>query len=251
MKFTDTMLERYANELGVATKHAFLTEAGRRTLSREKLSEWLTQDRVYALSGYPKFVAGCISRLQLQSAQDQRTHKDLLGLFAFALSNIDREVDFFDSLGPKYDLDLEFRPPPPSSSSSSSSSASLQGSLVKPTTRAYVDLLVATGVNASIDEQLVLLWGMEKIYLAAWTHAKSQTPCSSSTDINRDDRDLVSRALDELIRNWTMPEFVDFVARIEREVDKLQLEPGTEAWQRCEEMFKYNLLLEQQFWPEM
>jgi hypothetical protein len=105
-----------------------------------------------------------------------------------------------------------------------------------------------------------------KIYLLAWTHAKSQTASS-----NVDQDSSVVKALKELIENWTMPEFVQFVDRIEKEVEKLDLKEGSEAWDRCEEvsfsssiladpesdyfsylqMFKYNLLLEQQFWPEL
>lgn len=44
------------------------------------------------------------------------------------------------------------------------------------------------------------------------------------------------KALKELINNWTMEEFVEFVDRIEKEVDKLDLQEGTEIWQRCEEV---------------
>lgn len=33
-----------------------------------------------------------------------------------------------------------------------------------------------------------------------------------------------------------MEEFVGFVERIEKEVEKLDLQEGTEAWSRCEEV---------------
>lgn len=254
------MLERYHSEVGVAVNHPFLKAAGELTLEPDTLSEWLTQDRIYALCGYPKFIAALILALPLSSTRHQQASQSLLGLLSFALSNIDREVGFFDSLGPKYGLDLEYSEPRraeisnESTTSTSSSSrkalGKLQGSLVKPTTKAYVDLLIATGAeagkNGGLEEALVLLWGMEKIYLMAWTYAKSQVP---DPRIDHDNRTV--KALKELIDNWTMPEFVHFVERIESEVDKLNLEEGTEAWSGCEEMFKYNLLLEQQFWPDM
>jgi len=38
-----------------------------------------------------------------------------------------------------------------------------------------------------------------------------------------------------LIHNWTQPEFVEFVERIENEVEKLDLQEGSEAWTRAEE----------------
>ncbi|GAA5925350.1 uncharacterized protein JCM15063_005002 [Sporobolomyces koalae] len=247
MGFTQTMLERYAQEIRVATEHPFLTAAGRRELDRDTLSAWLTQDRVYALCGYPKFIASLISALPLSTSSAQRRSQSLLGLFSFALSNIDREVAFFDALGPKYALDLDF---PPSAAANDPSVGKLQGARINPTTRAYVNLLIATGAeagrNGGLEEALVLLWGMEKIYLLAWNHAKAQRPMPGV-----DRNSPLSQALDELITNWTMDEFVGFVERIEREVEALNLEEGTEAWERCEEMFKYNLLLEQRFWPNI
>lgn len=156
-----------SSELSVAIEHPFLTAAGKHELGKDKLSEWLTQDRIYALCGYPKFIAQLILALPLSSTRAQRSSQSLLGLFSFALSNIDREVGFFDSLGPRYGLDLEFSPPPPLSSTNSISLGKLQGRLVKPTTKAYVDLLIATGAeagrNGDLAEALVLLWGMEKV----------------------------------------------------------------------------------------
>ncbi|GAA5835702.1 hypothetical protein JCM5353_000160 [Sporobolomyces roseus] len=241
MGFTQTMLDRYSDEIKVATQHPFLTAAGRLELEADKLSEWLTQDRIYALCGYPKFIASLICALPLSSTAAQRSSRELLSLFSFALANIAREVGFFDSLGPRFNLDLNFVAP---------SASKLQGGLVNPTTKAYVDLLIATGAeagkNGGLEEALVLLWGMEKIYLMAWTHAKSQHPPSSVREASP-----TVKALKDLIHNWTQPEFVEFVERIEIEVGALGLQEGSEAWTRAEEMFKYNLLLEQKFWPNM
>jgi len=70
----------------------------------------------------------------------------------------------------------------------------------------------------------------------AWTHAKSQIP---STSVDHDEPRV--QALQELISNWTMEEFVGFVERIEAEVEKLNLRQGTEAWDRCEEVKSYIL----------
>jgi len=65
----------------------------------------------------------------------------------------------------------------------------------------------------------------------AWTHAKSQHPPSSVREASP-----TVKALKELIHNWTQPEFVEFVERIEREVEKLDLQEGSEAWSRAEEV---------------
>ncbi|GAA5820316.1 hypothetical protein JCM11251_005570 [Rhodosporidiobolus azoricus] len=245
MSFTDVMLSRYADELKAATTHPFLVAAGKHELTSDKLSEWLTQDRAYALHGYPKFIAQLISALPLTSPSHQTASKSLLDLFSYSLANIAREVGFFDSLGPNYGLNLSFAPP------TTAAEGKLQGKRLKPLTKAYIDLLHATGAEAGrsgggIEEGLTLLWAMEKIYFDAWTHAASQT---QSSPIGTDKR--TSAALTELIDNWTNSEFADFVNRIKVEMDKLDLQEGSEAWERCEEIFKYTLWLEQRFWPDL
>jgi len=65
----------------------------------------------------------------------------------------------------------------------------------------------------------------------AWTHAKSQHPPSSVREASP-----TVKALKELIHNWTQPEFVEFVERIEIEVEALRLQEGSEAWTRAEEV---------------
>ncbi|GAA5864503.1 hypothetical protein JCM8547_005564 [Rhodosporidiobolus lusitaniae] len=247
MSFTSTMLSQYAEELKVATEHAFLTAAGKHDLDSKTLSSWLAQDRAYALHGYPKFIAGLISSLPLSSPSHQSSSQSLLSLFSYSLSNIHREVAFFDSLGPRFGLDLSIAPP----ATKTESAGKLVGKRLRPTTKAYVDLLIATGAEAGrngggVEEGLVLLWAMEKVYFTAWTHAASQT---KSSPLLTDEK--TSAALTELIDNWTNDEFAEFVDRIEKEVEKLELKEGSEEWERCEEVFKYTLWLEQRFWPEL
>ncbi|GAA5984707.1 hypothetical protein JCM11641_002158 [Rhodosporidiobolus odoratus] len=260
MTFTETIWARYTDELKVAIEHPFLAAAGKHEISREKLSEWLTQDRSYALKGYPKFIAQLILALPLSSPAQQTSAQSLLALFSYCLSNISREVGFFDSLGPKYNLDLSFSPP-------QGKDGKLQGKSLKPATKAYVDTLIATGAEASrngggVEEGMVLLWAMEKVSplqpvfsfalsepspeaTQAWSYASRQTVSPGKTD------EQTSAALVELIDNWTNQEFVDFNDNIEKELDKLDIQEGTEKWERCEEMFKYTLWLEQRFWPDM
>ncbi|BGP40263.1 hypothetical protein JCM10449v2_004221 [Rhodotorula kratochvilovae] len=241
--FCQTMLQRYSDEVRVATEHPFLAAAGRHELSSAKLSEWLTQDRCYALHGYPKFIAALISALPLSSPAHQRASQSTLALLSYALSNIHREVSFFDSLSPRFGLDLSFAP-------AAAQAGRLQGGLMRTETRAYVDLLVATGAEAGrngggMEEGLVLLWAMEKLYNQAWLFAATHTPSPSSTD------EKTSAALTELIDNWTNAEFAEFVAKCEAEVEKLGLKEGTPEWARAEEIFKYTLYLEQRFWPDL
>ncbi|GAA5984715.1 hypothetical protein JCM11641_002161 [Rhodosporidiobolus odoratus] len=243
MTFTEAIWARYADELKVAIENPFLAAAGKHELSREKLSEWLTQDRSYALLGYPKFIAQLILALPLSSPAQQTSSQSLLALFSYCLSNMSREVFFFDSLGPKYGLDLSRSPP-------EGTDGKLQGKSLKPATKAYIDTLLATGAEAGrngggVEEGMVLLWAMEKIYWQAWSYASRQTVTPGKTD------EQTSAALVELIDNWTNQEFVDFNDNIEEELDKLDIKEGTEKWERCEEVFKYTLWLEQRFWPDL
>ncbi|GAA5983146.1 hypothetical protein JCM10908_000172 [Rhodotorula pacifica] len=253
--FAQIMLDRYSDEVRLATEHPFLNAAGRRELTREKLSEWLTQDRFYALHGYPKFVASLIAALPLASPAHQTQAKDTLALLAYALTNIARETEFFDSLPPRFLVDLEADPSPEERDVRFKTNlGNLQGKMMRPTTRAYVDLLISTGAEAGrigggMEEGIVLLWTMEKLYNTAWRYAASLSPVPSSSRNPSDPR--TSAALDELIDNWTNEEFDEFVRECEREVDKLELQEGTEAWDRAEEIFKYVLYLEQRFWPDL
>ncbi|GAA5996622.1 uncharacterized protein JCM10292_003093 [Rhodotorula paludigena] len=239
--FCETMLTRYADEIRIATQHPFLAAAGKHELSSAKLSEWLTQDRMYALHG-----SSLISALPLSSPAHQTASQSTLSLLSYALSNIHREVGFFDSLSPRFGLDLATRP-----TAAAGGAGRLEGSLMRTETRAYVNLLIATGAEAGrngggMEEGLVLLWAMEKLYNQAWIFAASHKPTDPRTTDER-----TSAALAELIDNWTNDEFAEFVKRCEEAVEGLNLQEGTEEWIRAEEMFKYTLYLEQRFWPAL
>ncbi|KAL7412346.1 hypothetical protein BDY24DRAFT_392615 [Mrakia frigida] len=225
--FTKTMLERYDDEVTAATTSPFLTAAGKHELSKEILSEYLTQDKIYAFVGYPKFIANLISHLPLLTPT--ASTPSLLKLFSFALTNVARETSFFADTADNFGLTLS-QPP---------QSGAVFG-ILNSTTKAYVDFLTGT---EDLEEGLVLLWGMEQLYLKAWQHAKSQTPTSTTSD--------TSDALKLLIDNWTCEEFEIFVQDCVGAVEGLELVEGSERWKRCEEVWKYVLWLEVRFWPSV
>lgn len=83
------------------------------------------------------------------------------------MSNIHREVGFFDSLTPRFGIDLARRPTA-TATANAHGAGKLEGALMRTNTRAYVSLLVATGAEANrngggMEEGLVLLWTMEKV----------------------------------------------------------------------------------------
>lgn len=183
-----------------------------------------------------------------------------------------RETGFFDSLGPRFGLNLAHPVAP------TADGGAVQSSKLKPTTKAYVDSLIATGASGHLDEGLVFLWAMEKVcffiwfrlcgpededgtdvvlskspfcitvvehglitrpcmsltpvqlYNDSWIYASKQTPSPSPADAS------VASALTELIDNWTNAEFVDFVNKCQQQVDLLDLQEGSDAWARCEEV---------------
>lgn len=74
-----------------------------------------------------------------------------------ASSQVVRETGFFDSLGPRFGLDLAYPVTP------TVDGGAVQSAVLNPTTKAYVDTLIATGASGRLDEGLVLLWAMEKV----------------------------------------------------------------------------------------
>lgn len=69
-----------------------------------------------------------------------------------------------------------------------------------------------------------------QLYNDSWIYASKQTPSPSPADAS------VASALTELIDNWTNAEFVDFVNNCQQQVDLLDLQEGSDAWARCEEV---------------
>lgn len=59
---TEHLISLTPSSLKVATEHPFLLEAGKGTLSPDRLAAWLTQDRLYGLMGYTKLLGGLLQR---------------------------------------------------------------------------------------------------------------------------------------------------------------------------------------------
>lgn len=113
--------------------------------------------------------ASLISALPLASPPHQTKATETLALLAYALTNIARETEFFDSLPPRFLVDLEADPSPEERDVRFKTNlGNLQGKMMRPITRAFVDLLISTGAEAGridggMEEGIVLLWAMEKV----------------------------------------------------------------------------------------
>ncbi|KZO99277.1 heme oxygenase-like protein [Calocera viscosa TUFC12733] len=235
---TRHLISTFASAYDRATQHAFLKAAGERTLDKQTLSAWLTQDYIYT-RGYLKLVGLILSRY---TEAPITVRRQLIKLLSTGLSNVSEEQAFFLKQAEDHELDIRAVP--------AGVKAVLFGEvrpymLPLPETSAYVDFMVATGTQGTIEEALVLLWATEKCYLEAWTFASQR--------VKAENPGPAADALDKFIHNWSSPEFRAFVDEIGELVDQLQI-PLDKTDQRCEraEGVMYRVLyLEEMFWPRM
>lgn len=90
--------------------HPFLASAGKGTLSKTLLSQWLSQDRLYA-QGYIRFIGLLLTKIRLEThrpVQDRDASPDQAAadILIDALVNIRSELQFFDATAQEYGLDL-------------------------------------------------------------------------------------------------------------------------------------------------
>ncbi|KAK4871339.1 hypothetical protein LT330_000576 [Penicillium expansum] len=109
---TAYLLASTPNALKRATTHPFLASAGRGTLPKSQLSQWLSQDRLYAQS-YIRFIGLLLSKIRLptQNPTSPGPHlptpeHNAINVLIDALVNIRTELEFFEKTANDYGLDL-------------------------------------------------------------------------------------------------------------------------------------------------
>jgi thiaminase len=231
-----------AEQYTKATQNDFLRRAGQGKVPRDKLSQWLSQDRLYA-QAHCRFLGGLISRVQLPKEQgiDSSFEWRLITLLKGALEGILKELQFFEETARKYGLDLAY---------------DVQGGEFQPdsNTKEFIECFDGFGAEASsgphaLLQGLVVLWTTEKVYLDAWTFALEQEAKGVGAD-----HDLDGGALrKEFIPNWTSKAFNGFVKEIQECLDlfaKQKYSPK-EANALALKTWGQVLPLEVGFWPEM
>ncbi|KAI0370503.1 heme oxygenase-like protein [Pilatotrama ljubarskyi] len=213
-----------------ATEHAFLTAAGTGTLPLQLLSLYLSQDRIYAAHAYPRFLGQLLARVPFSSldapnSPEERFHSEIAGVLSDALQNVRREVEMFAEVERAYGLDFaQWRE--------------------RKATRDYSAEMARVGALGSFEEGLIFLWAMERVYLDAWGHVKmllqSVTPGAGHAVM----------AVQQLVENWTNPEFHKFVDTLGDIVDRLPIIPGSPAFLHAEGIWARVVELEEAFWPE-
>ncbi|EJF59569.1 heme oxygenase-like protein [Dichomitus squalens LYAD-421 SS1] len=213
-----------------ATEHAFLTAAGTGVLPAPLLSLYLSQDRIYAAHAYPRFLGHLLTHVPFSSlhapdSPEERFHSEVVGVLADALQNVQREVGLFADIEKKYTL------------------PSFAGWRERKATRDYTAELARVGAFGSFEDGLVFLWAMERVYLDAWTYAKSLLG-----NVQGEPSPAFS-AVKELVENWTSPEFVKFVDHLADLVNRLHIVPRSAAFIHAEEIWARVVELEEAFWP--
>ncbi|KAI0514784.1 heme oxygenase-like protein [Xylaria bambusicola] len=232
-----------------ATQAQFLRLAGQGRLSHQTLSEWLSQDRLYA-QAYVRFIGGLISRVMLPIEVDiagagAGLQWRLLTLLQGCLAGIMRELRFFEETAASYGLDLAATRPGEHTFGPNA------------TTKAYMELFDSFAVQSRGDsprtlfDGLVVLWATEKAYLTAWSYAQK----SSDSQNENWEKDLDGGALRKhFIPNWTSRPFQEFIEEIQGCLNayaesSLGEENEKARFSAAAAMVKKVLVLEEAFWP--
>lgn len=178
-----------------ATAAPFLTAVRNGTLPEPVLAGWLAQDAL--------FVADLLAFQARLLARAPRPAQPVLAGGCIALVD---ELDWFEQLATRRGLTLDVAP--------------------SVATLAYRALLQRLD-HAAYDDALAALWLLERVYLDAWTGARSDdTPCG----------------LLELVRHWTTPEFAGYVGALQRLADAVSAD---------EPLLVEVLQAEASFWPDL
>ena len=110
----------------------------------------------------------------------------------------------------------------------------IRGSQPSFTTHAYIQFLLATAQNASYEEAYTVLYAAERAYHDSWK-------------VVRDGLDRSSPWW-PFVENWAGPQFAEYVAYLEVELDKLASEAGPDRLHRMVEAFETTVRYEVAFW---
>ncbi|KAL2222986.1 putative transcription regulator [Thermoascus aurantiacus ATCC 26904] len=250
---TSLLLSTFTPVFERVITHPFLKLAGQGRISKQILSEWLSQDRLYA-QAYLRFIGLLLSKIVIPprnpdsaKLREPQTEERIFDVLVDALTNIQRELRFFEAVAVEFGLDLTALP------------REEEGWTVfgpNSVTRAYIDLFMSAGSpGASLLEGMCVLWATEYCYLRAWRYAKEQMERHGGEPSGKEDADGGALRL-RFIPNWTSPEFEDFVTRLRDVVDEMGgkikgAEEGERERGKCLGWWKQVLWAEERFWPEV
>lgn len=129
-----------------AISHPFLVSAASLSLPSDRLALYLFQDRIYAAQAYPRFIAQLITKIPLDDTIHAPLATRTLTLLVGCLTNVVREVAFFDTTARTYSLPVAH-----------------DYWRERRATRDYTAEMARIGALASLEDGLVFLWAMEKV----------------------------------------------------------------------------------------
>ncbi|TRW86258.1 TenA family transcriptional regulator [Mycolicibacterium sp. 018/SC-01/001] len=150
-----------------ATQHRFLDAVRDGSISAAAFDRWLAQDALFVTD-----------LLTFQARLLARAPRQAQNVLAGGCAALVAELDWFDAKAAERGLDMAVD--------------------ALPATLAYRELLGRLD-TAPADAALTALWAIEKVYLLAWSHARSdQSPFT------------------EFVEHWTVPEFAAYVEGLEQ-----------------------------------
>ncbi len=274
---TEHLLSTTQDEFREATQAPFLVAAAEGRLSKEILGRWLASDRLY-IHAYIRACAHLLSSIDLPPTvpEVEAPETKLVDWIVEALAAARTEERLFIDIAERYNLEVNLpvetlrqagfevaKVREDAKVLGLSMIQNLFGS-INPRGAAESAIVISASDGPADPIQLpwlegaIILWGTERVYLDAWSYAKSKQPMLSKGSEVREDAD--GGALrKEFIPNWTSLGFANFVVRlgsiIDTSVEKLIKTFGEEAkvaiLKRVEVKWKSLLAAEASFWPTL
>ncbi|PSN59841.1 heme oxygenase-like protein [Corynespora cassiicola Philippines] len=237
-----------------ATQSPFLRQAASGSVPKQKISNWLANDRLYML-GYIRLSGELLRILQLPSkptpSKDAGTVEvRLLDWLVDALANIRREERFFMDVAERFGLEVDI-----SEAGTVKAEDKIEG--LKRFEKLFGSLTTGAAPNDFLPwlEGAVLFWATEKVYFEAWSWAKRQAAEKGGDPEDDPDGGAMRK---EFIPNWTNDEFITFVNTLEGIVNdgvKQAVNDDRTKWDevvsRAEPVWKALLDAEEAFWPDL
>ncbi|KAJ4289373.1 hypothetical protein N0V88_006851 [Collariella sp. IMI 366227] len=230
-----------------ATQHPFLLAGAEGRLSKDLLSRWLANDRLY-IHSYIRAAGKLLASLDLPRElpkSDEAVETQLVDWLIESLVGIRKEERFFIDVAERYGLGIEMPvtfPPAQAAASSESEGGIKDGKLPGLTMMESIFALVGTPTSSTQGsnvpglrlvqtlfssattpplllpwiEGALTFWGTERCYLDAWSWARAQADNPDRTTKEDADGGALRR---EFIPNWSSPEFAGFVDRLGKLID--------------------------------
>jgi len=240
-----------------ATQSEFLAQAASGTLSKQLISHWLANDRLY-MQGYIRLAGELLRILQLPakptpSKAAGTIELRLLDWLVDALVNIRREERFFVDVAERFGLDVDLTE---GDDASIKQEKKIEG--LKRFEKLFNSLTTGQPPALLLPwlEGAVLFWATERVYFEAWSWAKAQAEGLAQKEYGVDEDGGAMRK--EFIPNWTNQEFIEFVDKLQAILDEGVLEAvGNDeelkrtVVERAECIWKQLLDAEEAFWPKL